>query len=539
MALLLGAFLVLATHRLDRPGLQSDELLFATPALGAGGATYDPWFKLPLMVGGYLGALKSYLYMPIFAVWTPGPASVRLPTIVLALGALAGFWWFARTIAGRAPALGVLLLLAADPSFVLSARVDWGPTVIMQVLKAAALLLLVALVERQRLGALWGLAAVCALGLYDKLNFIWVVNALGLGCLAHAGPLWRTARRAPRRFWPPVVAMALGTAALFAFAIRPLMDEVHPLRQGMGFAGRLRHTVRLVADTFDGSWLYEFIVRQPMPRWPVAALVHGAIAVALVAVWATRRAPWDEADRRHARWLGFCLLAEAAVVAQLAATRMAWGAHHAIVLWPFPQVAAVLAVALAARRAGAGAGRRWVLAGAMAAALAVLVGHAQAAVHYERAIFRPSTTGNPLFSPEIYALSRFVNQRLPRVASVITADWGLRYPLRVLAPAGQRDRIRDFWAVFRDYGRGEGRHLYKEWFEGRSVLVVSYRPGLRIFEASDSNWRRFEEKHLAPHGTVRRTTLGSYEVVCVSPDAAAVELCPGSDGSGGSGATGR
>jgi hypothetical protein len=301
----------------------------------------------------------------------------------------------------------------------------------------------------------------------------------------------------------------------------------------MGFTARLGHTVRLVADTFDGSWLYDFIVRQPMPRWPVAALVHAVIAAALVAVWATRRAPWDDTDRRHARWLGFCLLAEAALVAQLAATRMAWGAHHAMVLWPFPQVAAALSVALFARRAGVGAARGLVLAGAAAAALAVLAGHARAAVLYERAIYRVSATGNPLFTPEIYDLSRFVNERLPRVASVITADWGIRYPLRVLAPAGQRDRIRDFWAVFRDYGKGDGRTLYKEWFEGRSVIVVSYRPERHIFAASDSNWRRFEEKHLATRGTVRRAILGSYEVVCVSPDAAAAALCPGSDGSSG------
>jgi hypothetical protein len=81
--------------------------------------------------------------------------------------------------------------------------------------------------------------------------------------------------------------------------------------------------------------------------------------------------------------------------------------------------------------------------------------------------------------------------------------------------------------VFRDYGRGDGRLLYKEWFADRSVLVVSYRTDRRVFAASDENWRRFQEKHLAPRGTVRRTTLGSYEIVCVSPDAAAEGLCAG------------
>jgi hypothetical protein len=111
------------------------------------------------------------------------------------------------------------------------------------------------------------------------------------------------------------------------------------------------------------------------------------------------------------------------------------------------------------------------------------------------------------------------------VASVVTADWGLRYPLRTLAPEGQRDKIRDFWQVFREYGRGDGRYLYKEWFEGRRVIVVSYRPERRVFADSDANWRRFQDKHLLPRGELRRTQLGSYEIVCVAADGSAAELC--------------
>src|SRR6185295_11544765 len=107
---------------------------------------------------------------------------------------------------------------------------------------------------------------------------------------------------------------------------------------------------------------------------------------------------------------------------------------------------------------------------------------------------------------EIYDLARYVNPRLPSVASVITADWGLRYPLRTLAPGGQRDKIRDFWLLFRDYGRGDGRYLYKEWFEGRSVIVVSYLPDRRVFADSDANWRRFEEKFLRQRATIARTS---------------------------------
>jgi hypothetical protein len=343
---------------------------------------------------------------------------------------------------------------------------------------------------------------------------------------AHGRRLLELARARPRRFWPPVLALAAGTAVLFALAIVSLLPETHPQQAGLTRAQRVGFTLSLVARTFDGSLIHDWIVRQPLGRWPVALALLALLAAAGAVVAASRARPWTPEETRLARWLVFCLVAAAAIVAQLWATRAVWGAHHVLVLWPFPQGATALAVALAARRAqGAPALRRALLAGAAAVVLFVGAGQARAAAAYERGIYGVARTGNPLFSPEIYELSRFVDARLPGVASVVTADWGLRYPLRTLAPAGQRDKIRDFWQVFREYGRGDGRYLYKEWFEGRRVIVVSYLPDRRVFADSDANWRRFQDKHLAPRADLRRTSLGSYEIVCVAPDGSAAELC--------------
>ena len=525
--LLMSLFLAWSAHRISHPGLHSDEMLFATPALEAGGATYDPWFHLPLMVGGYLGALKAYLFMPIFAVVDPGPAVIRGPSVLLAGAALLGFWLFLRWIAGRGAALLMLALIVLDPSYTFAARVDWGPTVLMQVFKAAALLALFQLVEQGRPGRLWLLALIALLGLYDKLNFIWVMNALALGALAaHGRRLLELAYTQPRRFWPPAVVLGVATGAVFVYAIVGLLPETHPQQAGMTPLQRLGFTLSVIARTFDGTWIHQWIVLQPIGRWPVALALHALLLAAVGVVVASRRRTWSASETRLLRWLVFCVVAEVGVVAQLAATRAFWGAHHALVLWPFPQAAAALAVTLAWRRMSGTATVRCALIAATAGAAAViLAGQVRAAVAYERDIYGVSSTPNALFTPEIYELSRFLDPRLPRVASVITADWGLRYPLRVLAEAGQRDKIRDFWAVFRDYGRGEGRTLYKEWFEGRSVIVVSYLPQRRVFADSDENWRRFLQKHLEPRGGVRRTTLGSYEIVCVAPDSSADELC--------------
>lgn len=524
VALLVGGFLVLAGHRLDRPGLHSDELLFATPALGAGGATYDPWLHLPLMVGGYLGALKAYLFMPVFALFGPGVFSIRVPDVLMGAGALILFWLFVRRTGGAGAAFLALLLMAFDPSYAFAARVDYGPTLLMQVFKGLSLLAVVHVIEEGRLRRLWLLLAFSLLGLYDKLNYVWVVNALGLAALVHWPRLRELARAQPRRFWPPVALLALVTAALFVSTILTLLGESRPEQAALTLWQRIAHTWDLVGGTFDGSLIHDWVVLEPLPRWQAVLALQGPLLLLARAASVRRGEAWSDDERRLLRWLAFCVVAELAVFAQLVATRAVWGAHHVLVLWPFPQAAAGLAATLAWRRLKRGADdlfrRLFPAALALVAAL-VLVHQARANAAYERRIYGVEAIANPLFTPEIYGLSRFVNVRLPLVASVVAADWGMRYPLRVLAPPAERDKVRDFWLVFREWNKGDGRPIYKEWFADRTVMVVSYHAARPVFAAADANWRAFREKHLLPRGNVVLAELGTYEITCVGPDAAA------------------
>ena len=73
-------FIVLGVPWIERPGIQTDEALFAA-------GIYPPFdlrfvihiFKhdYPLMEMTYVGALKARLWAVIFKVWPPSPASVR------------------------------------------------------------------------------------------------------------------------------------------------------------------------------------------------------------------------------------------------------------------------------------------------------------------------------------------------------------------------------------------------------------------------------------------------------------------------------
>src|SRR4029453_11005056 len=83
---LLSACLVLffgfALAPLEQPGLEYDETIFVNAALGDIDGTFVEWSipffgrRLPVMLMTYVGALKSWLYAPVFAVAGTGAAAI-------------------------------------------------------------------------------------------------------------------------------------------------------------------------------------------------------------------------------------------------------------------------------------------------------------------------------------------------------------------------------------------------------------------------------------------------------------------------------
>jgi len=132
-ALLCALFIGLGVPWIDRPGLQTDEVLFA-------GGIYPPFdprnivrifrHPVPIMVMSYVGAAKAHLWASVFKVWRPSAASVRIPALLL--GTLS-VWWFFRLLEirlGARSALEGAALLATDPLYILYSRWDHRPVVL-------------------------------------------------------------------------------------------------------------------------------------------------------------------------------------------------------------------------------------------------------------------------------------------------------------------------------------------------------------------------------------------------------------------------
>src|SRR5215472_5734629 len=76
-------------------GFQHDEVVFADPIFQRGLAFYSRHLGsrwIPMMINSYAGALKTWIWWPIFKVWHPSTYSLRFPALLIAAISMIMFW---------------------------------------------------------------------------------------------------------------------------------------------------------------------------------------------------------------------------------------------------------------------------------------------------------------------------------------------------------------------------------------------------------------------------------------------------------------
>ena len=95
--------------------------------------------QIPLILMGYVSALKAWVYAPIFVLFGTSVVAIRLPAVLVGLAAPIFTYHAVRSMLGRSVALVTLALLAADLAFIFAVKPDWGPAALMMALKMSAL----------------------------------------------------------------------------------------------------------------------------------------------------------------------------------------------------------------------------------------------------------------------------------------------------------------------------------------------------------------------------------------------------------------
>jgi len=495
-AAMIVGFVFLAAVALDRPGYYYDEVIFVPVALRVlGQCDVDAAVTvqagcLPLMQTlGYVGAIKAWLHAPIFALFGINVWTVRLPSILIAAASLLVVWHFARRELGVAWSLLLLALLATDPVLINHARLDWGPQMIAALMRVTALAALWRWLQTGRMFWLGTLCVALLLGFFDKLNFVWVILALG-GATALVAPRLVLERLRDGRPWQPAVAGVTGV--LLLWGTLTLLRGAVKLDIG-GDVASLTATAQflkvwnLYAATFSGTSVINWVFGTEAvttSAFNVLALVQLGVAVLLLAAWR----PWTPARRLLALLTVFIVLLFTAITV----TPQVSGTHHLVMLWPLPMLHLVTLLAILSQHVSEPAPGTWratriALATIGAAACGVLLAWNVGWDFRNADTWQNDRDYKPGFD---LAIAR-VDARLDKlgVDRVISVDWGLHQQLVTLADRKRAAQYREWtWKLIDapDLERDDLRKAVAEHLHGRTVAFVLHAPKYAVLSGANA-----------------------------------------------------
>lgn len=239
---------------IPRFGPEQDELLFVKPVFNSriAHSTAVVFGKpMPLMLMSYVGALKVYVYKPIFAIFTPSLWSLRLPPL-LALLAVALMVRAALFRMGhRIAAATFLILFLVSPSVIVTSVIDWGPVCLQFALFGGTLYCLARAYVEPRWQWFAFAGFLFGLGVWDKLTFLVCFAPLVMLILATA--LWRLPQaRTIKACGVFLLAAALGMSPLLAAA---LQHKVHPAQELQVEAEPLQSKILMLSRSLAGTVL--------------------------------------------------------------------------------------------------------------------------------------------------------------------------------------------------------------------------------------------------------------------------------------------
>lgn len=428
-------FLALGCVFVNYAGLQEDESMFAAPLFREWKFYSIPFGSrhIPIMQMSYVGSLKTWLYAPFIHIWTPGPAVLRIPAVLIGAATILLFGALLERVHGRRAAWAGCVLLATDSIFLLTTTFDWGPVALQHLLMTAAMLFAVLWFQKGSDAWLAAAALCCGLAFWDKAVFVWMFSGLLVGSLLFFRQLRK--RLTSRSAGLSAAALCLGALPLLVYNARS-NPKFATIRSNSQFApDHFRDKVEEMRIAWNGSGLFGYMLNDSTehPAFPhtvvekASFMVHGltgsrrtnasnlALLVGIVLIpllWRTR--------------------ARGTLLLPLVACGSAWifmtlsggggSVHHAVLLWPLPHLFLAVAFAESSLHVRFGG---WALAAAL-----VFLAAANLAVtnQYLFQFVRNGPAG--VWSDAIYALAAGI--RDTPASQVVSIDWGMEAPLSVL-----------------------------------------------------------------------------------------------------------
>ncbi|MBZ5624724.1 MAG: glycosyltransferase family 39 protein [Acidobacteriia bacterium] len=467
-------------------GIEGDEALFAA-------GIYQPRAELytlhighshvPIMLMSYLGALKSWIYRPIFNAFGAGPITLRAPMLLVGVASLWLFFLLVRRVAGEFAALIGCALLSVDSMYLVTVCFDWGPVALQHLLLVGGMLLLIRFYQQGGEPALFGGFFLLGLALWDKALAVWMLSGMGIaGILTLRRQILGTITL--RRAAISAVAFVLGSMPLVVYNAgnhwATFRGTFH--RDTSQIAGKALFLKNTAGGPGLFGWMTSTDWQTPAPHQPHGALE--TVSAGISALFGQPRhhlllygfalalllTPWVRGNAL--RVMAFSLITMAVAWVQMAITANTGASvHHTILLWPLPELVIAVSFASASRRLG----RAGIPAlGAVVAVM--LVSGALVINEYYTNMVRYG--GAWAWNNAIYMLSDYLKSAPAN--NIILMDWGIMEPLQLLSrgklPLGMGDG-----PVSDPVPSPDDRELVKRMISEPANLFIAHRKGFEFF----------------------------------------------------------
>jgi len=515
-----------------------DETNFVNAALGGyphQSFVADRLGGVPTMIMPYIGALKSWLFAPIFSVFGVSVLTVRVPAIALSGGTLVVAYWAFRRVIGQWPSAVLVVVMATSASFALMSKVDWSPMVLAMLLKLVAFGCLFNLLMSRRLRWLWALLATLFLGVFNKQDFLWIVIGMAIGAvIVFPRQLVEIVRARALAASAPVAFFVMGLAAYGILVIRPNL--------GAGGSTQLQDPVthfvlswHLYVDTTMYSAVVGFFTGKSPGQngWLQLVWIPTLGSVALLIA---RRfsGPLPSPARWPATAAAFSSVMAVVVFVEIAATKQATGPQHVIELWPL-QAIIVLAATTALVRSAPDWRRIAVVVGSVALGT-LLAAQAVATSQYVTLMLHANRL-RAVFSVDVYRDARFLNEHIADVDAVVSAGWGPGTPLFSLACPGDRHKYRDdAWPRLVATNAGDAPSVVRAVFGNRRILLVSVHSPNDLpaaLEANVASLEQWYERVYPANRVATALTTPAYDVTYFGPGRLGPATAPCAAAAGG------
>ncbi len=459
---------------LPDPGLQYDEALLVLGSVHMRHQPHseltlphdpDTWVQVwnrwfPLMTVRYVGAIKEYLCLPVFALLGPSADAIRA---VSALLAAIGIWGLARLVRGTfgsTTACAAAALVAINPAYAAMTVFDNGT---VSIFMAAFGLLAFAVsrhIARPSAMAAFAIGGAAGFGIWSRANFVWLLAAAVVAIILSAR----------RESLPPIrhlLAASLGALAGGSpFLLYQVVSggatwrAVNLFSYSQPLSQRLWTRLPLFAEAMLSDAEHRVMWSgPPLPLWQPAVIAAVVVASCLVCLFAND-------GKRLARGLAITFVVNASV---LLTTRVDVAQHHLVTLVP---LAAVLTGV---------AGQRVVQLLPRARILVIAIGvvYAASAIYWHLAGVNGlrSTGGQGLWSDGVYDLAQLLETKYAS-REIKILDWGLQNNLYVISDGALKTR-----EIYGDASADHderGRPWIEEVAEGGVYVVPA--PGHRQFK---------------------------------------------------------